>query len=566
MKMPYKGLSNIQKFFIFLSIIFAVAILDYRSFSNKTMELELYDDLSYRLNTVKISIMKLDYLLNMFVVTGFEKSSVDLIKGETEKLDGNMNDVLGDPKYRALFNKNGLLSQGRDSILNDWQSVKNEILRLHDRLPRDELMLIHNEVDMNTILTVEKSDRLLNSIAETRIGLFADAKSQALKSAVGFILIMLASGFILYRRVLSPVKKATVVAHRFASGDLGARFRDKSRGLVGKLANELNGMLEKISGDLALKEKKNQEIAAESKDKTGHIEAINILLRLEGRSLSRSDVFNAAVKEATGASGAEAAAIYLIEDNKLKLMSSIGFKDNMLKNGASIPLESLKGFEKRESPVFFRNIDEYPDQRYGGLLKDGGFESLLIAPVSYNNEEIGFLYAAGRDKTIIERAAPFLEAVASGVGISAGYINLFYREHDSKKFLERVIRQMPFGVAVFDRTGTCLILNDALKRYLGADPKSTLVGEYRIFEDEVFSSQAIVTSIKKSYEGYSTEFIINYNPLSVKKYNFSGPMRRLKIKSFPLYDQGGEISEIVLLYEELLELVKLSSKPVETLR
>ncbi len=566
MKMPYKGLSNIQKFFIFLSIVFAVAILDYRSFSNKTRELELYDDLSYRLNTVKISIMKLDYLLNMFVVTGFEKSSVDLIKGETEKLDGNMNDVLGDPKYRALFNKNGLLSQGRDSILNDWQSVKNEILRLHDRLPRDELMLIHNEVDMNTILTVEKSDRLLNSIAETRIGLFADAKSQALKSAVGFILIMLASGFILYRRVLSPVKKATVVAHRFASGDLGARFRDKSRGLVGKLANELNGMLEKISGDLALKEKKNQEIAAESKDKTGHIEAINILLRLEGRSLSRSDVFNAAVKEATGASGAEAAAIYLIEDNELKLMSSIGFKDNMLKNGASIPLESLKGFEKRESPVFFRNIDEYPDQRYGGLLKDGGFESLLIAPVSYNNEEIGFLYAAGRDKTIIERAAPFLEAVASGVGVSAGYINLFYRDHDSKKFLERVIRQMPFGVAIFDRTGTCLILNDALKRYLGADPKATLVGEYRIFEDEVFSSQAIVTSIKKSYEGYSTEFIINYNPLSVKKYNFSGPMRRLKIKSFPLYDQGGEISEIGLLYEELLEVVKLSSKSVETLR
>lgn len=556
MKQPYKGLSNIRKFSIFLSLILITAIADYHSFLRKTAEIELYDDLNYRLNALKVSIVRLDYFLDMFVVASVEKSSVGLIKTEMKKVDTNLSEVLDDPRYRQLFKKNKLLSEGRDSILNDWRAVKSEIMRLDDGLPRDEVMLIHDEVDMNTIIVVEKSDRLLNVIGKSRRALFSESKSQALKSALGFILIMLGSGFVLYRRVLSPVKKATRLARRIASGDLNARFRDDGGGLVGKLTIELNDMLKTLTENTAVKEEKNQELRAESAGKTGQIGAVSNLLGLVGRSLSKSEIFNAAVKEAVGG-GADAAAIYLIEDDGLRLKSSAGFEGSFLKDVQAVSSESLRGMEER--PAVFKDLDGYPDGDYGQALKYHGFESLLVAPVLYNNETIGFLYAACKGKKkVLEEGMTFFEAIAACVGGATGHIDMFQGEHNSKKFLDRIIRQMPFGVAVFERSGRCIMINDAVKRYLGADYRANLVGKYSIFEDEVFSSQAIMASIKKSYEGYSTEFIINYNPMSVKKYGFSGPMRRLKVKSFPLYDSGGQISDIVLVYEELSSAQNLS--------
>jgi len=556
MKQSYKGLSNIQKFSIFLSLILITAIVDYHSFSRKTTEIELYDDLNYRLNALKVSIVRLDYFLDMFVVASFERSSVGMIKTEMKKVDANLSEVLDDPRYRVLFKKNDLLSEGRDSILNDWRTVKSEIMRLDDSLPKDEVMLIHNEVDMNTIIVVEKSDRLLNVIGESRRALFSDSKSQALKSALGFILIMFGSGFVLYRRVFSPVKKATRVARRLASGDLNARFRDDGSGLVGKLNLELNDMLKTLTENMTGKEEKNRELRAESAGKTGQIGAVSNLLGLVGRSLSRSEIFNTAVKEAVGG-GADAAAIYLVEGDGLRLKSSSGFEGSFLKEVQAVQRGPLRGMEER--PVVFRDLDGYPDENYGRTLRYHGFDSLLVAPVLYNNETIGFLFAACKGKKkMIEEGAAFFEAIAAGIGVSAGYIDMFQGEHNSKKFLDRIIRQMPFGVAVFERSGVCIMINDAVKRYIGADYRANLVGKYSIFEDEVFSSQAIMASIKKSYEGYSTEFIINYNPMSVKKYGFSGPMRRLRVKSFPLYDSGGEITDIVLIYEELSSAQNLS--------
>ncbi|MBI5643988.1 MAG: hypothetical protein HY954_11005, partial [Deltaproteobacteria bacterium] len=86
---------------------------------------------------------------------------------------------------------------------------------------------------------------------------------------------------------------------------------------------------------------------------------------------------------------------------------------------------------------------------------------------------------------------------------------------------------------------------------LGAEQRLSAPGDYCIFEDDIFYSQGMLTSIRKSYEGYATEFIINYNPSLLTRYNFSGVQRRLRIKSFPLYDAGGEISNIVLMYEDI---------------
>jgi hypothetical protein len=117
--------------------------------------------------------------------------------------------------------------------------------------------------------------------------------------------------------------------------------------------------------------------------------------------------------------------------------------------------------------------------------------------------------------------------------------------------MERVVNQVPFGVAVFDISGTCRMVNNVLKRFLGAGSDVGLVGDFQIFEDDVLRAQGMIPTIRKSYEGYGTEFIINYNPALLKKYKFKNAPRRLKISSMPFYDPGGEISSIILLYEDL---------------
>ena len=50
-----------------------------------------------------------------------------------------------------------------------------------------------------------------------------------------------------------------------------------------------------------------------------------------------------------------------------------------------------------------------------------------------------------------------------------------------------------------------------------------------------------------------TKFILHYNPASLKRYDFPDSPMEIKINSIPFYDAGGEISSIMLLYEDLTD-------------
>ncbi len=560
MKMPFRGLSNIQKFFISLSVLFILAIFDYQSFINKSREVELYDELNFRISSIRVSITKLEYMLDMFAVARrFENTTVELIKGDVDDLDENINEVVGNPRYGKVLKEDTLLSEGMNTIEDDWQTIKNEINRLNNALSQDEIMLVHNAVDMNTVLVTEKADRLLSIIAGSRREIFEDTKSLALKSIVGFILIVLIASLFFQKKVISPAISASDTARRVFKGDYGARFME-DRSVMGRLSGELNRMLEAVTESLERKDRKGLELAAESLKKTGQIEALRNLMDMAGRSLSQEEVFSAAVKEAAAGCGAQAAAIYVSEPGGFRLKAAAGFDDKFIKTASFVPLHELNGVESKGSSTVF---EAGPGCFEGDA--SSGFKRFIVAPMSYNSEVTGLLAAAFKDGEASAGAPPFLEAVASALAVAAGHASLFQSEHSSKRFLERIIHQMPFGLAVFDKSGACLMMNSVLRRILGAEQKFSPEGGYRVFEDEVLSSQGMVTSIKKSYEGFATEFIINYNPGLLSKYNFPSAHKRLKIKSFPLYDAGGEISNIALLYEDITDSPELSGNPGDAL-
>ena len=175
---------------------------------------------------------------------------------------------------------------------------------------------------------------------------------------------------------------------------------------------------------------------------------------------------------------------------------------------------------------------------------------------TFNNRLTGYLYLffiKGAPDPVMDNT-PFFTALASGISVLMGHFDLFNEEHLAKRFLDRVIHQIPAGFAVFEISGRCVIISSALKKLLDADQKFIIAGKYNIFEDELIAASGFMEQIKKTCEGYSTEFVLNYNPHVMKNYNFfKGPSKRLKIKTFPLYGEGGEISNIFLVYEELPE-------------
>ena len=94
------------------------------------------------------------------------------------------------------------------------------------------------------------------------------------------------------------------------------------------------------------------------------------------------------------------------------------------------------------------------------------------------------------------------------------------------------------------------MLNATLKRMLGVARATDFVGKYKLFEDNILDSSGLLQMIRESLEGHVNEALVDYDPSLLTWYDYNGSPMSLKIKSFPIYDAGGEITSIALIYED----------------
>ncbi len=549
MKLNFRGLSNTQKLFLSLFVLFAIAFLDYRSFTSMHRQVELYDDLNTRISSIRVSIAQLEYLLDTFTVAGsLENTSVELIRHDVERLDESIGLVVNNPGFREAAASNAQLEDVLGAISEDWKTIKAEIWRLNDAISRDEIILVHNAVDMNSVLVIEKTERLMGRIAAERARIFDETKSLARTSIIGFVLFILAAAFLAYRRYIRPLERAALTARRLSDGDSSASFRE-DRSTLGHLSIELNRMVASFKEASERKDRMRGDIEAELKTAWIGLEAVGSILKFAGRSLSLPDVFKAAVRESTCAFGTGAVAVYAMEDGAFRLKASEGFDDNFMREWASAEQTAFDPIDK--GTAVFKALDRVRPAGLAAHLRESGFAGIVIAPIEFDSRPMGVLVAALKEAS--GGAVAFYVSIAAALGVSAGHVGLLQAEMVQRKFLERVVNQVPFGVAVFGRDGSCVMMNSVLKKLLGADPGANAHRRYSVFEDDILSAQGMLTSIKKAYEGYSTEFIIHYNPTLLSRCGFMGAAKRLKIRSIPLYDSGGEISNIALLYEDMTD-------------
>ena len=550
MRSPFKVLSSFQKFFITLSIIFIAAIIVYQAFLDKSRKIELYDEMNSRITSVRLAITKLEYFLDMFTVDRrFEGATIELIQDEVAALNDNMAGLVENPKYAEVWKKDAILSEGVKTIADDWVTIKAEIKRLNDAMSQDEVMLIHNAVDMNTVLANEKAERLLAAISDRRQAVFRESKTLALRTITGFVLLMLVVSLAYYKKVLSPLSNASKAARRILDGDAAARFEEGSS-VIGAFGAELNLMAESIDRNMKLKALECAGLQGALREKSIQVGAMASIMSFAGRSLSQNEVFGFALNEAAAAASADCGAVYMLEGGVLKLKATAGLDERFA--GEAGTLVGFPGEQAGSGSSVLDNVSML-DEPLRGALMAAGTALAASVPLAYNNEAAGLLLIMYREpERFNHEQLRFFEAVASSISVASGHSGLFQREHSTRKFFERLLAQLPVGLAVFASDGRCSLMSVQARRMLGADPGMEPAG-YCVFEDEMLASQGILTTIRKSYEGYSTEFIINYSPMSSRALGITMAPVRLRIRSFPLYDAGGEISNIALLYEDLHE-------------
>lgn len=548
MKLPFKRLPAGIKILIALAVILAAAVGNYSAFNSKSEKALMYDRLSDDLGAVRGSLTKLGYTLDMFIMTGrFENTTVTLIKSDVDRIDERINSIMSNRSFDPAIQGDALISEGLNSMINDWQTVKGEINRLNKASSRDEIILIHNSVDTNTILVNELSDRMLEVIDKAKDKSLREIKLQAIESSVGFVALCIAAYIIFYKKMISPVGKAASIARMIAEGNMNARFPSEHGGAVGRLGGSLNAMIGAIIERNYVMDRKTNALCEAVITKTAQIESLDALTKLAGKSLAQQEVFAGATKLIVDSGAADAAWLYITEGEKLVLKANSGIDDYYIREAPA-----LKRAPKEEMGQLYHNIEDFPCREYADFFSSHGYRALVRVPVSYGMDFYGELYAVSREGRMFSAdMVCYFEAVATHIGAFSGYTALFQKEHTSKKFLERLINQTPFGVAVFDRGGTCTLANNVLKRYLGAIQSFNFVGLYSLYEDDVLKESALTESIVRSYDGYTSQFVLEYDPALVTRYGFTGTKRKFRVKSVPLYDAGGEIPSIALFYEEI---------------
>lgn len=539
-------------YIVVFAFLIGILYVDYHIFLVKTQRIAAYDELNDRLNNIRVSVTRLEYLLDMYVISRtFEPSTITLIKGDIESLDRDIHYLADEPRFIAASAENPFISEGLSGMKDDWKTILNEIKSLSGSLSQDEIILIHNAFDTNTILVTEKTERLLALASDSRIKSSDEINSLALLNLIGFAGFLALGGFIYHRNVRVPLKRLSATAEAIISGSEVNFDAGRSQAAYG-LSQGLNAM---VSGLRKRLRDANEDAASLKKKliiKDAHIEALRGVSTLASRSLSIEETLSLALKEARISSGAGAGAIYLNHDGALTLKASDCAGDDIFRKIAVIMHADVAGLHEKDTLTVFADAGEFPHRGLNDALKAQGLKSIHVIPLSYGSEVLGCIFmayeggGAALDDTLL-----FLDAYAKAIAVQTAHIALFQKEYGLKSFLERIVNQLPFGVAVFDRTGACQVFNTGLKKMLGADRRFSLINLYNVFEDAVLSANGIISSVKKTYEGYSTEFVISYNPTLAARHYFSGPQRKIKIKTCPLYDIDGSISNIVLFYEDL---------------
>ena len=571
MNQPRRTFSAIRKFSLLIALLCTLAVLDTGLMLFRARAVDAHDALVRHLNTVRISVVKLEFVLDIFVVARqFEGQKAENLSAEVELVDGHFKSLNNAP-YDAIFTKSGILGNLRGSILDGWADARGKVGRLDASTSEEEVLLVHDAVDMSTFVLVERLDVLVDAVGRERSFMLSNWRIVVL-SALGLsILAALTGGYLFYRGELEPLGEVLTSASAAVKGALDTSgegairddiirdnlIRDDLPGEAGALARIFKATFMELYS-------RGRKLDAVSAGASLRLRALGEVAGTVGKSLSSFEVFHTAIAGTLGATKADGAAVYLESDGASRLQVSKGFSESFFRDAEVIPaLEAPDSPDSPDSygapdlseadarkPRVFKGLDGLPEGHFKTVLRAEGIGTLVSAPVFHGGSRIGYFLAAYKDPGALREVdLAFFKALGSSVGVGVGYAKVFFDEHLVKRFLESVVEHAPTALGVFDKDGQCVIANAAFKKVLVGAEDTDLAGNFNVFEDEALIAQGHIDKIKGSFKGVEAEFIVEYGEYGEHGGASSG--RRIMARSYPIFDASGNVPNVGLLYSEL---------------
>ncbi len=364
-----------------------------------------------------------------------EKSSV--------KRKSGINLKTGNIKGFSSFNPSAIFRmENRDSLKIIYGiNVNTEYLNEISKRIRAEVALINNGIPVEYSNSSENKNFLLNMVnavkllngkenftvignelensdfwathyvpanfpAESNIEflIFSDSKDIAeFRSTMGlFVLIILVAGillsmilvFLFTGKIRNQITLIDQAVSKISSGSLDSKVEIITKDELGRLGKAFNNMLDR------LKQKEKEE-----KDYSEFLALIN-------KNPTLSEISNAALQKIIETTGMNFGALYLVENDNFKMLSSYGLSGKQFENTKNIDLYLTAIKEKKR--VEFKFEQNYPVINTG--LAEIKIKYILILPVIYNQEVIAILELAS-EREPEQNVSAYLENIQEQLSI-----------------------------------------------------------------------------------------------------------------------------------------------------
>ncbi len=255
--------------------------------------------------------------------------------------------------------------------------------------------------------------------------IFSNSKDIAeFRSTMGlFVLIILVAGillsmilvFLFTGKIRNQITMIDLAVSKISSGSLDTKVEIISKDELGRLGEAFNNMLDR------LKQKEKEE-----RDYSEFLALIN-------KNPTLSEISNAALQKIIETTGMNFGALYLVEDDNFKMLSSFGFGDKQFENEKNLDLYLTAIKEKKR--VEFKFKQNYPVINTG--LTEIKVKYILILPIIYNREVIAILELASESEPE-QNVNAYLENIQEQLSIGITNAKALNKLKDLVKELKRL--------------------------------------------------------------------------------------------------------------------------------
>lgn len=561
-----KTFSITKKLLLFVTILFILAAAHAWFFISSIKGLERHAGIDNILSSIQDNIVAFEYKLDTFIIgSNFKKDyGAEGLNEQFALVDKKFKQLKG-LSDAAIFNSDPMMFGDYKVLINDWNFITEEMGGLQNAVSKEEIFLIHNDIDIKVFLIAARLEKLGKFIQDKKEKEISSLTSNVIYSLLFYMVIALIAVYLFYRKIISPLNEFGRTAKKRASGDLAIRFNAASRDEMGVLAGALNSMADAVNEAHVMAEKNVSNRTMELEIRTRELATANKVTGLIGRTLAEGEMAGIVLDELMSATHTDAGWVYLTggdSEAKLHLNAYRGLSHTFIREAKEVKAEDggIIGRQIKGKGHIFVNVSEI-DNRFRPLLEEIGIKRLCILPIIYADTMIGIINLAGKRSDCFSdkdsNPCIFAESLANEIAVAIDHTRLFQKEFKSKQFMERIIHQSPISIAVFDKNGDCIMLNSAYKKLFGLTRDEQIIGEYNLFKDNELEEKGYAQTIRKIFEGESIDMEIEYDISNVRHIQVKKGARRLKVKMFPIFDNDGSVSNIAAIYEDTVK------KPME---